>query len=132
MILLYKILFRESQFEGSVEIVTKSEKSEVNLYLEENKFLDSVVIYSKKGNMNINRNMFTWAERSSIYLTGSMYQNFTENVFVRNFRSKYAGEGYMEVEKNIDQEMTDYIHVDQLDYDNVFVEKNKLILNYID
>ena len=88
-----------------MEIVTKSEKSEVNLYLEENKFLDSVVIYSKKGNMNINRNMFTSAERSSIYLTGSMYQDFTENVFVRNFISKFAGEGYMEVEKNIDQEI---------------------------
>ena len=33
-------------------------KSEVNLYLEENKLLGQVLIYSEEGNVNINRNRF--------------------------------------------------------------------------
>ena len=104
--------------------------SEVNLYLEENKFLDSVLIYSKKGNMNINRNMFMSAEKISIYLTRSIFKNVTENVFVKTSSSRFAGKSYIEAEKNIDQEIADYINEDKVDSDNMFVEKNRLILNY--
>ena len=105
-------------------------KSEVNLYLEENKLLGQVLIYSEEGNVNIKRNRFMSAGAHSLYLTRSKFHNLTENVFSETLRSKFAGKGYIEVEKNIDKEITNYINVDVMYSDNMLVEKNTVKIGY--
>lgn len=121
---------RENQFDGSVEIMTKSFVSEVNLYIEGNRFVKPVLIYSEKGIININRNIFWRTEENTIHLRRPVSLNITENVFLRNFKSGFAAENYIEAERIIDEDIADYISWDKMNSYDIIVEKNKLRLCY--
>ena len=110
--------------------MTKSVVSEVNLYIEGNRFLQPVLIYSERGNININRNIFLTAKENTIHLRRPGYLNITENLFLRNLQLRFAGKNYIEVERNIDADIAEYISWDQLNSYDMIVEKNKLRSSY--
>ena len=110
--------------------MTKSVLSEVNFYIEGNRFEKPVLIYSERGNININRNIFLRAQENTIHLRRPVFLNITENIFLRNSKSAFAGENYIEVERIIGEDITDYISWDKLNSYSMIVEKNKLRLSY--
>ena len=89
------------------------------------------MIYSERGNTNINRNIFMLPEKT-IYLKRSIFDNITDNIFIKTVRTKYSFENYMEAEKNIDTEISDFIlmDVDNIHSNNMLVENNTLRLCY--
>ena len=119
---------RENQFNGSVEIMTKSVGS--YFYVEGNRFVKPVLIYSERGNININRNIFLRAEENTIHLKRPIFLNITENLFLKNIKLGFAGKNYIEVEKSLDEDIADYISWDKLNSYDMIVEKNKLRLSY--
>ena len=124
------MFFRENQFNGSVEIMTKSVVSEVNFYIEGNRFVKPVLIYSERGNININRNIFLRAEENTIHLRRPIFLNITENLFLKTLKLGFAGKNYIEVERSLDKDIADYISWDKLNSNDMIVEKNKLGLSY--
>ena len=120
---------RENQFDGSVEIMTKSVVSEVNFYIEGNRFVKPVLIYSERGNININRNIFLKAEENTIHLSRPIFLNITDNLFLKNLKFGFAGENYIEAERSI-EDITDYMSWDRINSYDTIVEKNKLKLSY--
>ena len=109
--------------------MTKSVVSEVNFYIEGNRFEKPLLIYSELGNININRNIFLRAEENTIHLRRPVFLNITENLFLRNSKSAFAGENYIEVERSIEN-ITDYMSWDKINSYDTIVEKNKLRLSY--
>ena len=111
--------------------MTKSVGSEVNFYIEGNRFLKPVLIYSERGNININRNIFLRAEENKIHLLGPVFLNITDNLFVRNLKSGFAGKNYIEVERIIEEDITDFITWDRMNPYDMIVEKNKVRFSYL-
>ena len=93
-------------------------------------FLESIIIYSERGNVNINKNMFMVPEKNTIYLIRSIFDNITDNIFTKTIKTKYSFENYMEAEKNIDKEISDFILMDNIHSNNMLVENNILRLCY--
>ena len=99
-------------------------------YVEGNRFVKPVLIYSERGNININRNIFLRAEENTIHLRRPIFLNITENLFLKNLKSRFAGKNYMEAERRIEGDITDYISWDKINSYDMIVEKNKIRLSY--
>ena len=110
--------------------MTKSVVSEVNFYIEGNRFVKPVLIYSERGNININQNIFLRAEENTIHLRRPIFLNITENLFLKSLKSRFAGKNYLEVERRIEDDITDFISWDKINSYDMILEKNKLRLSY--
>ena len=88
-------------------------------------------ILSVGGNINFNSNILQ-TDKSSVSFIGPMSFNITNNIFVEKIRAKFAGQNYLNMEKNVDKTIPDFLDLSDniIDAANFIIRGNKHKLSY--
>ena len=85
-----------------------------------------------RGNINLNTNILPL--HSSLSLIKPISLNITRNIFMENIRTTFAGENYFSVEHSIDNNINEYVEIDDdivIDYESFYIRHNKHEIVYV-